>query len=145
MTIFEFPIFLVAAARAQNDAYVPVAAAAAVAAESYGVELTGATCYKCEGNSYLDCIKQANQREGGPISCRSDKLCSVTERRRGGKIERVEMRCKQEDVCKMELEHNLRPCPQMTWVTECHQMEKDGKFIFYFSISRLRDFQNLDL
>ncbi|CBY38089.1 unnamed protein product [Oikopleura dioica] len=121
MKLFGFT--LAAVALAQNDTFVP--AAAAEAARSFGVELTGSTCFKCEGNSYQECMDQADEREGGPVSCRSDKMCSITERRRGGEIERVEMRCKQNDVCRMEVQHNLRPCPQMTWVTECHQMEKD--------------------
>merc|ERR1712210_27353 len=99
--------------------------AAAAAARSYGVELDGATCYKCEGDSYEKCIEQANEREGGAVTCRSDKMCSIVERRRGGEIERVEMRCKQDDVCRKEVQYNLRVCPQMTTVTECHQMERD--------------------
>ena len=133
MKLFGFTLAAVALAQS-NDTFVPVADAAAAAARSYGVELTGATCYKCEGDSYEACIRQANDREGGAVSCRSDKMCSITERRRGGEIERVEMRCKQDEVCRMEVQHNLRPCPQMTWVTECHQMEKDGKIISPFSI-----------
>ena len=130
MKLFGFTLATVAVAQ-YNNTFVPAAAAAA---RSYGVELeaAAATCYKCEGNDYVDCIRQANLREGGAISCPADKICSITERRRGGELERVEMRCKNEDVCKMELEHNLRPCPQMTWVTECHQMEKDGRIISFF-------------
>ena len=134
MKLFGLTLATVAVAQ-YNNTFVPAAAADAL--RSYGVELeaaTAATCYKCEGNSYVDCIRQANLREGGAISCPKDKICSITERRRGGEIERVEMRCKNEDVCKMELEHNLRPCPQMTWVTECHQMDKDGKLISPSSI-----------
>ena len=100
-----------------NGTFVPAAEAAARLA----YEQPSATCYKCEGSSYVDCIAQANAREGGPISCRSDKMCSITERRRGGDVYRVEMRCKQDDVCRQEVQHNLRPCPQMSWVTECHQ------------------------
>ena len=132
MKLFGFTLATVAVAQ-YNNTFVP--AAAAGAARSYGVEpeyAAAATCYKCEGNNYVDCIAQANLREGGAISCPADKICSITERRRGGELERVEMRCKNEDVCKLELKHNLRPCPQMTWVTECHQMERDGKLISHF-------------
>merc|ERR1712010_293432 len=122
MRLFGFTLAAVALAQS-NDTFVPVAAAAA--ARSYGVELDGATCYKCEGDSYEKCIGQANEREGGAVTCRSDKMCSIVERRRGGELERVEMRCKQDDVCRMEVQYNKRVCPQMTTVTECHQMEKD--------------------
>ena len=54
-----------------NDTFVPVADAdaAAAAARIYGVELTGGTCYKCESDSYEECIAQANEREGGAVSC----------------------------------------------------------------------------
>ena len=127
MKLFGFTLAAVALAQS-NDTFVPVAAAAA--ARSYGVELDGATCYKCEGDSYEKCIEQANEREGGAVTCRSDKMCSIVERRRGGEIERVEMLCKQDDVCRKEVQYNLRVCPQMTTVTECHQMERDGKFIY---------------
>ena len=121
MKLFGFTIATIAQAQSINN-YVP----AADAASRYGVEINAATCYKCEGNNYVDCIAQANLREGGPISCPANKMCSITERRRGGEVERVEMRCKNEDVCLQEVQHNLRPCPQMTWVTECHTMERDG-------------------
>ena len=85
MKLFGKLFTLVTVALAQsNDTFVPVADAPA--ARSYGVELTGATCYKCEGDSYEECIAQANEREGGAVSCRSDKICHITERRRGGKI-----------------------------------------------------------
>merc|ERR1712127_327822 len=142
MKLFGFTLAAVALAQS-NDTFVPVAAAAA--ARSYGVELTGATCYKCEGDSYEACIRQANEREGGAVSCRSDKMCSITERRRGGKVERVEMRCKQDDVCRMEVQHNLRPCPQMTWVTECHQMEQDENGAIVPSVCRKCFSQEVDI
>merc|ERR1712127_790743 len=116
MKLFGFTLAAVALAQS-NDTFVPVAAAAA--ARSYGVELTGATCYKCEGDSYEACIAQANEREGGAVSCRSDKMCSITERRRGGEIERVEMRCKKDE--------NGAEVPSVC--RKCFGQDKDVDFI----------------
>ena len=109
----------------------------------WGKQMSGPMCFKCEGNSWKECREQAWEREGGPVSCREDKVCSMVERRRGGKIYRVESRCKQVDVCLMERWHNLRPCPQMPSATECNRMERDRLLtlfllIFIFFLFRKR-------
>ncbi|CAG5091125.1 Oidioi.mRNA.OKI2018_I69.PAR.g12867.t1.cds [Oikopleura dioica] len=81
------------------------------------------SCWKCEGENYGLCMQQHNINYGFMgLTCPYGKVCSIVERRRGGKIEWVSMGCKDEDVCKEEQQHNIRPCPQMPTATECHQM-----------------------
>ena len=81
-----FGVALAAAALAQNNT------------ARAGVAMTGPSCFHCNGESWEACLTQAYQK-GGQVTCREDKMCSMFERRRGGKIEQVEMRCKQKSIC----------------------------------------------
>jgi len=58
------------------------------------------------------------------------------ERRRGGKIEQVEMRCKQKDVCEKTVYDNLRPLGQHSWDTECNQLIYDVNGALNHSVCR---------
>ncbi|CAG5091129.1 Oidioi.mRNA.OKI2018_I69.PAR.g12869.t1.cds [Oikopleura dioica] len=81
-------------------------------------------CWKCEGENFGLCFMQHYKRYGyQPLMCPMGKVCSMTERRRGGKVEWVSMQCKDLEVCEEEQYHNVRPCPQMPSATECNQMK----------------------
>ena len=82
-------------------------------------------CWKCEAKNFALCFLQHYKRylTHQPLMCPMGKVCSMTERRRGGKVEWVSMQCKDLNVCQEEQYHNIRPCPQMPSATECNQME----------------------
>ena len=87
------------------------------------------TCWKCEAKNYDLCLQQHFIQYGyNALTCPYGKVCSMVERRRGGEVEWVQVGCKDEDVCKEEQRHNLRPCPQMPTATECHQMRFGRKY-----------------
>ena len=87
-------------------------------------------CFKCEAKNFALCFLQHYQRylTHKPLMCPMGKVCSMTERRRGGKVEWVSMQCKDYEVCEEEKIHNIRPCPQMPSATECNQMQYGRTF-----------------
>ncbi|CAG5089496.1 Oidioi.mRNA.OKI2018_I69.PAR.g12236.t1.cds [Oikopleura dioica] len=69
---------------------------------SFASAQTISKCFECYGATVADCVAS-----GVEVDCQANQgSCQLEERRRGGAIESVSMRCKQKRACKNNMKQN---------------------------------------